>query len=96
MKSRYGLMPAKFDGCYYGLRSVRKGAEELFLKKPWMFAANIIFVNEDFNGRVCPGVANNHQHDVTCGANAKHSQYYTESLTTVLHNSIQRYVFNKV
>jgi hypothetical protein len=91
---KYKLKIAELDVCHFGLRSIREGAEEMFLKKLWMFATNIASVHEDFDGRVCPWVTDFHQHDVTCGLNAKHSQYYTESLAMVLHNSIQRLVFS--
>jgi hypothetical protein len=43
------------------------------------------------DGRLCPGTSLDHVHGVTCGRNAKHSQYYTAELALVLHNAIAQH-----
>ena len=85
---KYGLRLAKFDGCAFGLRSCITNETEKFLKKPWMVATNLPEVHRALDGKVCPGVSDEHVHGVTCGQNAKHSQYYTRELANVIHQAI--------
>ena len=63
---RLGCMMTDFDGCAFGLRSIRKGFEHRFLKKPWAFATNIPDVCYAFRS-CCSGVCKFHQHDETRG-----------------------------
>ena len=81
---------AKFDGCAYGLRSCLKGEEDKFLKKPWMIATSIPEVAAALDGHFCPGVGPGHEHSVTRGKNAKHSQQYTAELAEEIHRAIAR------
>ena len=87
---RQNLTLAKFDGCAYGLRSCLKGEEDKFLKKPWMIATNIPEVAATLDNNLCPGVGPGHEHSVTCGKNAKHSQQYTIELAEEIHRAIAK------
>jgi len=77
---KWKLTTAKFDGCAFGLRSCIEREKEKYLKKPWLVATNIPAVQHALDGRLCPGTSLDHVHGVTCGRNAKHSQYYTAEL----------------
>jgi hypothetical protein len=85
---RNNLSLARFDGCAFGLRSCIEREKEKFLKKPWMIATNVPEVFKALDGRLCPGVSLEHQHSVTCGKNALHSQYYTRELAETIHAAI--------
>ena len=85
---RYKLQLAKFDGCAYGLRSCIKGEEDKFLKKPWMIATNIPEIMTTLDGHYCPGTGPGHEHSITRGKNAKHSQHYTVKLAKDIHKAI--------
>jgi hypothetical protein len=82
---------AEFDGCRFGLRSCNAGAEHMFLMKPWRFATNIPEVYSGFHGLFCQGCSPSHQHDVTRGQNARHSQGYSRELVTKLHHCVKEH-----
>ena len=85
---RHRLQLAKFDGCAYGLRSCIKGEEDKYLKKPWMIATSIPEIMTTLDGNYCPGTGPGHEHSITRGKNAKHSQQYTNKLATAIHKAI--------
>ena len=88
------LRRASFDGCHFGLRSIVKGSEDLFLNKPWSFATNITEVFDGFDGKLCPGKGPKHRHDTTCGINARHSQGYTNEMVDLLYRCLRDHVVN--
>ena len=89
---RLGCKMADFDGCMFGLHSIRKGYEHRFLKKPWAFTTNIPDVAYAFRS-CCSGVCEFHQHDETCGKNALHSQKYTPLIAHMLHVAFYYYYY---
>ena len=90
-----GMKASDFDGCQYGLKSVRKGREHLFLRKPWTIVSNIpeIF---PLVCRLCPGEAGAHRHDTCNNENAIASQYYTPFMVTIIHMAIMRHSENRM
>ena len=74
----------QFDGCQYGLKSARHGMYHFYLKKPWAFATNIPNICDAF-ATLCKGTSATHKHDITCGINAKHSQFYTPLMAVTIH-----------
>ena len=67
-----GMFKVEFDGCQYGLKSVRRGMEDHFIKKPWAFATDILEVAPTFQ-RICKGINETHKHDTCNSQNAIHS-----------------------
>ena len=88
------MMASDFDGCQYGLKSVRKGREHLFLRKPWTIASNIPEVFA-LLCKLCPGETVSHRHDTCNGKNAIASQYYTPFMVTLIHMAIMRHFENR-
>jgi hypothetical protein len=88
---KHRLTTAEFDGCAFGLRSSIKREEGKYLKKPWRIVTNIPAIQEALAGRLCPGTSDTHVHAVTCGKDAKHSQYYTRSLARTIHDAIAKH-----
>ena len=81
-----------FDGCRYGLKSIKRGKEHLFIKKPWMFASNIPQLRNLFN-LVC---LRDHEHETCNGIDAVHSQYYTKLIARLTHLAFMRhFTYNK-
>ena len=77
-----------FDGCRYDLTD-KEGIR--YLKKPWRFAANLPGVHQVFS-RLCQ---KDHTHGSTCGKEAKHSQYYTPTMTILLHKVIADFFYGQ-
>ena len=84
---KLGCSMTQFDGCQFGLKSARKGMYHFYFKKPWAFATNIPNICESFK-TLCKGSDGKHQHDITCGINTKHSQYYTPLMAVTVHISL--------
>ena len=42
------MFKVEFDGCQYGLKSIRRGMEDHFIKKPWAFATDMFEVAPTF------------------------------------------------
>ena len=84
---KIGMVASDFDGCQYGLKSVRKDREHLFLRKPWTIASNIPEVFA-LLCKLCPGETVSHRHDTCNGKNAIASQYYTPFMVTLIHMAI--------
>ena len=91
---KYGLSLTDFDGCQVGLKSCLPNEKDLFLKKPWRFGSNIPDVSREFRDLLCPGISEKHIHGITCGKNAKSSQYYTPYMTTLVHVCVFRYFYD--
>ena len=89
-----GMFKVEFDGCQYGLKSIRRGMEDHFIKKPWAFATDIIEVATK-RQRICKGINETHQHDTCNSKNAIHSQYYTPIVVTLLHYAVMEHFSNR-
>ena len=89
-----GMFKVEFDGCQYGLMSIRRGMEDHFIKKPWAFASDMFEVAPKFQ-RICKGLNETHQHDTCNSMNAIHSQYYTPIMVTLLHYAVMEHFSNK-
>ena len=84
-----GMVFSDFDGCRYDLHD-SSGIQ--YLKKPWRFASNIPGIQNVFN-RLCQ---RDHTHGSTCGKEAKHSQYYTPTMTILVHKVIADFFYGHV
>ena len=63
------------DGCRYNVRSSSSG---LLLKKPWIFANNMVSVSQ--TALCCSGEWHPHPHGTCLGSDAKNSELYTPQL----------------
>ena len=86
------MQKADFNGCRFGLRSIVKGSEDLFLPKPWTFATNIPEVYDGFHGMFCPGLGPNHQHDSTSGINTRYTQGYAPEMVDLLYACLKKHM----
>ena len=84
-----GLEPAHFDGCSLGLKSINKGKERMFLKKPWTIYSNCAILNTMLSKRACPGVTKHHEGDQRRGKNAKGSERYTDDFARSVHCALR-------
>ena len=88
------LVKSRFDGCVFGLRSILRGEEHKYLRKPWCIATNIPEVYSALDGVLCPGVDESHQHGTSGGKNTRHTQGYTEALVITIHQAVARSLKN--
>ena len=56
-----------------------------------MIATSIPEIMTTLDGNYCPGTGPNHEHSITRGANAKHSQQYTAKLAKDIHRAIEEF-----
>ena len=85
------IFKVEFDGCQYGLKSIRRGMEDHFKKKPWAFATDMFEVAPTFQN-TCKGISETHKHDTCNSKNAIHSQYYTPIIVTLLHHAVMEHL----
>jgi hypothetical protein len=91
MISELELHPTHIHGCSLGLRSVRKGFEHLYIKKPWAIYSNSPDIHNVLRKYTCPGISNDHQHDQCRGTNAKQSERYTALFARCIHRALRRH-----
>lgn len=90
MINELNLKPTHFDGCAFGLKSIRKGREHMFLKKPWTVYSNSDEIHAILSKYTCPGVTKHHLHDQCRGKNAKDSERYSDTFACCVHSALSR------
>ena len=85
-----GLEKVHFDGCQYGLKSIKRGHEHEFVKKAWTFATNIPEVAARM-GKCCHGQTPEHRHNPATGTDVLNTQYYTPEIAVLLHIAIKEH-----
>ena len=85
------MTAADFDGCRFGLKSIKRGESSKFLLKPWRLSTNLPDVRELFEERKCHGQGDDHVHARTNGKNAIHSQGYTPLMTMAIHAMVAQF-----
>jgi hypothetical protein len=87
MINELDLVPTHFDGCAFGLKSMRKGREHMYLKKPWTVYTNCLPLRNKLSKYTCPGVTKGHLHDQCRGKNAKDSERYSDDFARCVHKA---------
>ena len=92
---RYSLSKTHFDGCQYGLYSIKAGHEHQLIKKSWTMASNIPGVHERLC-ECCKGHNCAHSHHPATGADVLNTQYYTPLIAIQIHLAIAEYFTKEV
>ena len=84
---KFGLTPALFDGCAYGLRSESGQNKGLPIHKPWTLATNCPAIYKKFHGKRCPGKHAHPKHAPCAGRDTSASAFYPRRMAVDFHKA---------
>ena len=83
----FGLEPAFFDGCAYGLCCESGRNKGKPIKKPWTLATNSPALFKRFNGKRCPGESVHPEHAPCEGRDTAKSAFYPRRMAVDIHKA---------